>query len=401
MDRPLDPIPSPRKETWRRLWGVLVAEDIPRLVGYFLGIMLAAGPVVYLLERGRNPHFRSVEDGLWWSLVTLTTIGYGDIYPITRAGRLLASGVVLVGIGLVGLVTGKIASALVARRIKEGRGLTETHRLKGHVVVLGWKADLPLLVQGLLAAMPGLTPDRIVLANLAGEMRNEEIRALYPGIHYLHGDSIDPQLLRRAGTGSAAKVLVLADETGDRSDQEIDARTVMTVMNIENLSPEVYTCAEVLDRKHVEFLRLAHCDEVILSRDYGRFVLVSASASAGISHVLYDLLGSAEQHGLATVPVPERFVGRPFAELHAHLKKEAGRMLIGLLENTGQPLAIKREALRSAQKTENVATLLDNLRAVKSLVANRPVLNPPDHYLVPRHALAIVIGGERAAEAAS
>ena len=401
MSRPKHAMPTRRPETWRRLWGALQAEDIPRLVGYFLVIMLAAGPVMYLLERGRNPHFRSAEDGLWWSLVTLTTIGYGDVYPITRAGRLLASGVVLIGIGLVGLVTGKIASALVARRIKEGRGLTEAQQLKGHLVVLGWKADMALLVQGLLSALPELAPDDLALVNLAGELANEQLRTRFPGIYYVHGDSIDPLVLQRAGIAHARKVLVLADETGGRSDQETDARTVMTVMNIENLSPDAYICAEVLDRKHADFLRLARCDEIILSRDYGRFMIVSASASAGISHVLHDLLGSGDQPGLATLPVPEGFVGRSFGELAAHLKERGGRLLIGLLENTGQPLAIKREALRAAQKTEDVATLLENLRAVKDLVSNRPVLNPPDHYPVPGHALAIVVGGGRAAETAS
>jgi len=399
MNRFPEVTPRRRKETWRRLWTALAAEDIPRLVAYFLGIMLAAGPLIYLIERRANPHFRSVEDGLWWSLVTLTTIGYGDVYPITRGGRLLASAVVLVGIGLVGLVTGKIASALVTRRIKEGRGLTEAHQLKGHLVVLGWKADMLLLVQGLLSALPDLAPGKLVLVNQAGEMANEELRARFSGLQYVHGDAIDPMVLQRAGVTSARKVLVLADEAGGRSDQETDARTVMTVMNIDNLSPDVYICAEVLDRKHVEFLRLAHCDEIILSREYGRFMLVSASASAGISQVLHDLLGSGDQPGLATLPVPEGFVGRPFGELSAHLRKEGGRMLIGLLENTGRPLAIKRDALRAAQKTEDVATLLDNLRAVKSLVSNRPVLNPPDHYAVPRHALAIVIGGGRGLEA--
>jgi voltage-gated potassium channel len=400
MARLEDRLPARRPETWRRLWITLQAEDVPRLVGYFLMIMLAAGPLMFMIERKANPHFRSVEDGLWWSIVTLTTIGYGDVYPITRPGRVLATVVVLLGIGLVGLVTGKIASALVARRIKEGRGLMEPHQLRGHLVVLGWKADMLLLVEGLLRALPRLRPEELVLVNLAGELANEEVRARFPRLHYLHGDSIDTEVLQRAGVGRASKVLVLADETGSRSDQETDARTVMTVMNLENLSPEVYTCAEVLNRKHAEFLRLAHCDEIIFSREYGRFMLVGASASAGLTQVLHDLLGSGERAapGLSTMPVPDGFVGRPFGELAAHLK-DGGRLLIGLLENTGQPLSIKREALRTAQKTEDVTTLLANLQRVKGLVSNRPVLNPPDAYAVPSHSLAVVIEGSVAAAA--
>ncbi len=103
---------------------------------------------------------------------------------------------------------------------------------------------------------------------------------------------------------------------------------------------------------------------------------------------------------MATVPIPEEFVGRAFSELAAHFKAAGGDLLIGVLENTGQSLAIKREALRAAQKTEDVATLLENLRGVKDLVSNKPVLNPPDGYPIPHHARGIIIGRTRRGGAA-
>jgi voltage-gated potassium channel len=203
---------------------------------------------------------------------------------------------------------------------------------------------------------------------------------------------VDPAVLQRAGVARARRVVVLADESAPRSDQEIDARTVMTVMNVESLAPEVYTCAEVLGRTFVEQLKVAHCDEVVLSRGHARAMLLSASAATGMSPLVERLL--APDSGLATVPVPDAFVGRPFAELSDHLRREGGRLAIGLILNTGHALAIKREALRAAQKTEDVSQLLDNLRAVREIVPNRPVLNPPPSYTVPRHALAVVIGAE-------
>jgi voltage-gated potassium channel len=382
-------------ERWHRLWAQLQAENIPRLTAYFLGVLLLGAPAIYYAERKANDQFKTLEDGLWWSLVTLTTIGYGDKYPITHTGRLLAFVVVLVGIGLVGIVTGKIASALVDRKIKEGRGLTDAHELKGHIVILGWKSDMGLLVEDLLTAHPDLGPGRLVLVNTAGDLANEELRNRFPGLVYIHGDTIDPAVQQRAGVTHASRVLVLADEAGDRSDQEVDARTVMAVMNLENLAPDVYTYAEVLDRKFIEHLRLARCDEIILSREYGRFMLVNASVSAGISQVLHDLLDVEDPHGMATVPIPEGFEGRTFGDLASHFKAAGGDLLIGVLENTGQSLAIKREALRAAQKTEDVATLLENLRGVKDLVSNKPVLNPPDAYTIPPHARGIVIGRGR------
>jgi voltage-gated potassium channel len=373
----------------RRLQAVLRAERVlSRLVGVFLFLFLAAGVAMYFVERGQNERFRGIGDGLWWSIVTLATVGYGDTYPITTAGRVLAAVLMLVGLGILGTVTGKIAAALVERGMREERGLGQA-RVTGHLVVFGWKAEMPELVAGLLAAQPGLTPDGIVLVNQAGQAANEELRSRFPGLGYVHGDPVDSAVLERAAVAQARRVIVLADETGGRSGQETDARTVMTVMNVENLAPEVYTCAEVLDSTFVEHLHMARCDEVVLSRDHARAVLLSASAATGMTRLVERLLTPGA--GLATVPVPESFVGRPFGELAAHLRSEGGRLVIGLIENTGHTLAIKREALRAAQKTEDVTQLLDNLRAVRELVPNRPVLNPPEDYPVGRHALAVVL----------
>jgi len=54
-------------------------------------------------------------DALWWSLATVTTVGYGDAYPVTATGRLVAGGLMLAGIALLGVVTASLASWLVQR----------------------------------------------------------------------------------------------------------------------------------------------------------------------------------------------------------------------------------------------------------------------------------------------
>jgi voltage-gated potassium channel len=382
------------------VWAALEAENVPRLTSFFIVVLLAGGAAMYFIEKGSNEQFKTPEDGLWWSLVTLTTIGYGDKFPTSTVGRLLAFVVVIFGIGLVGTVTAKIASALVERRIREGKGLTDAEGFKGHLVILGWKADLHLLLQGMLSISPDLLQKGVVLVNQAGEMPNEQLRARFPGIVYVHGDSIDPQVLDRARVRDASKALVLVDEAVDRSDQEQDARTVMMVMNIENMNSNVYTCAEVLDPKYVAYLRLAHCDEVILSREFDRLMILGASLSTGFSPVIQSLMRVGDAQVLYTAEIPADFVGGNFSDLAVHFRGKGGYLLVGLLENTGQSLTMKREALRHAQKTDDVALLVENLQAVKTLENNRPVLNPPDDYPVKPHAMAIVIGRNPAAERA-
>lgn len=371
---------------------------MPALAGYMAGVLAVSATAVFLLERSQNPGFGAMSDALWWGIVTLTTVGYGDRVPVTPGGRLVASLLALFGIGMLGVVTGKIAGVLVERRIKEGRGLTDALHLSRHTVLLGWKADMRRLVQDILTVNPDMSADRLVLVNTAEQILNDALRDAFRGLVYLHGDIIDPSTLKKANLRQASRVVILADEAVRRSDHETDARTVMAALTVKSLAPDVYTCAEVLEQEYAEHLRLARCDEIVMSRTYSRHLLVSATRSAGITHVLHHLLDVMAPGSLATMEVPPEFVGRTVGELAAHLK-ERQQLLVGLLENTGRARAIKRQALREAQKTANVATLVDNLRQVKDIMPNRPHITPPDDHVIAPHTLAIVIGHTLAGEA--
>jgi voltage-gated potassium channel len=68
---------------------------------------------IYYFEHEAQPEaFASVFDAMWWSVVTLTTVGYGDVYPVTAGGKIFTTFVVLVGLGVVAVPTGLFASAL-------------------------------------------------------------------------------------------------------------------------------------------------------------------------------------------------------------------------------------------------------------------------------------------------
>jgi voltage-gated potassium channel len=68
---------------------------------------------IYYCEQSAQPeHFKSIFHSFWWSVVTLTTVGYGDVYPVTAWGKVFASIVMIIGIGVVAVPSGLIASAL-------------------------------------------------------------------------------------------------------------------------------------------------------------------------------------------------------------------------------------------------------------------------------------------------
>ena len=78
-------------------------------------IVYLAALGIYHAEHGAQPEiFRSIGDGLWWAVATLTTVGYGDIYPITSLGKVLTTAILLVGLGMVAVPTAIFSSSLSA-----------------------------------------------------------------------------------------------------------------------------------------------------------------------------------------------------------------------------------------------------------------------------------------------
>ncbi|MET0458964.1 MAG: potassium channel family protein [Ilumatobacteraceae bacterium] len=81
-------------------------------VGIFaLGMLVFSAWMAYVAEEPTNPDFATYGDALWWGIVTLTTVGYGDIVPITEKGRIAGTALMLTGIGTLGLISGTLASA--------------------------------------------------------------------------------------------------------------------------------------------------------------------------------------------------------------------------------------------------------------------------------------------------
>ena len=97
--------------------GCVVREKRRELVGsmlFVLVLMLVSSLLVYAAEHDAQPDaFRNAFSGLWWAVATLTTVGYGDIYPVTPVGRILGALIALLGIGMVAIPTSILSSGFL------------------------------------------------------------------------------------------------------------------------------------------------------------------------------------------------------------------------------------------------------------------------------------------------
>lgn len=99
---------------------ILAREEIVLFLGFTLLMLYFSAIGIYYFEHQAQPEaFATIFDSLWWAVVTLTTVGYGDVYPITAGGRNFTFFVLLTGLGIVAVPTGLLASALTKAREME------------------------------------------------------------------------------------------------------------------------------------------------------------------------------------------------------------------------------------------------------------------------------------------
>jgi voltage-gated potassium channel len=99
---------------------IIAKEEVVLFLCTALLLLYFAAVGIYYAENSAQPDkFASIFDGLWWAVATLTTVGYGDVYPITPLGRLFTFVVLMLGLGVVAVPTGLVASALSRARAEE------------------------------------------------------------------------------------------------------------------------------------------------------------------------------------------------------------------------------------------------------------------------------------------
>ncbi len=381
----------------RTFFFILKRERFFYILGVTLVILLGGAISLHLLESSVNKGVANFFDAIYWAVISMTTTGYGDIAPTTVAGRIVAIIVVLSGLLLFSMVTATVASVFVEKKIREGKGL-ETVKSNDHIVLCGWNNNAEEFIDGLLRSM-SVKKVHLVLVNELSEDEAESLKYKYrdQDFHFLRGDFTREDVLARANIIQARSAILLADTSGQRSLEKADERTILATLAIKSMAPEVKTCAELLNPDNKQHLMRANVDEIVLRGEHIGSLLAGATVSPGIPRVISSLLSPEEENNLWKVEIPEQFVGKPVAELSAHLKEKSQALLIALLsERKGLVLddiltddlsAIDQFIKRKFEEAEK------DLPGRKDRVM--VTLNPPDNTILTREHSAVVIARNR------
>jgi voltage-gated potassium channel len=329
---------SLRQSPWTiPLQGILQAVRDNRLlyqVAFSLvGVATALGGLsFYLIEATHNDGIQSLGDAMWWSIVTITTVGYGDLSPVTGLGKVVAAALMLLGMITLALFAGIVGNTLLQAVMRIREEWTRMSTAMNHVVVCGYDPGARMLLDAILAEVDPTTSELYVFAP---GPRPADVPADY---RWIEGDPTKESELDKGRITHADAVLVVGART--LSPQDADARTILTTFTLRAharrnpVSPPrarpLYVISEILDAENVAHARAAGADEVIETTRIGFSLLSHAIVQRGTADVL-STITAAGAHSLYVSPIPDHItVPAPYAEVAKAIKSTSGALLIGI-----------------------------------------------------------------------
>jgi voltage-gated potassium channel len=285
----------------------------------------------FIIRKLEPETFPTLMDAIWWTMTTVVTVGYGDFFPTSTAGRIFTMVVLYtIGIGAMGLIIGKIFESLsLYRKLKEEGKLQFSG--KGHYILIGSsKEKLENVIEEIRST--GHIAGIVIIDNKDKCPVDDE------HVHFINGDPADEVVLLKANILESKSVSIFTDERMDMSEYA-DGKTLLIASRVEYISKRyqksIYTIVEIMKEKHISLFEYAKVDEFVLSKESVSRLMAHAAIHPGSSQLFKQLLSKADGENLYEIS----------KKAHWHTYKDAALELLdqgATLISDGNQLDIAR-----------------------------------------------------------
>ena len=298
------------REILSRIWKFLLL---------FVSVWIVAGILFFLLDGPSRP---SLFNSFYWSIVTISTLGYGDIVPVTVSAKALTIGTLFVQIFLLGYLISVITTTVNEESQRRALGTLGTD-MKNHIIVLGYSDVGRAAVRELLIQDQSVA----VVADHAEEVAH--IRTLGPEdrLFVTYGPPADKDILQRVNVSTAHSVIICTPD---------DAANMIAALNVRAIAPTIRIVVSVARPELRETLQTAGVTYVASPSDMGGRLCAEAAFEPDVAIAMEeitaaDVKADMQEYVLReTTPVSRQTVG----EAESLIRSATGCLLVGCARAT-------------------------------------------------------------------
>jgi len=286
------------------------------LITSTIGIYL----IEYILTGNKDSAFASLFSSLWWTAVTFTTVGYGDMSPETVQGKIFTFFVMAAGLINFSIVVSMVTEKFQEFRSARDRGL-DSIKIKSHILIC---SDDPTWMKEILSQnQKYVKRDKVVLISPSDE--HPLLATSYKRLKWVSGNSFDLNVLRKAAAAKAKIAYVFFKDS---------SYALMTVLQLETLSDgRIVTQAQYVGREYRKYFEDVGCDHALDPYDLYVPMMLSAFHSQGAPAWINKVINRNHGHQIATKKTDSLHIGKTWLELVKTNKQNHGIMPLAVVIN--------------------------------------------------------------------
>ncbi|WP_154655346.1 potassium channel family protein [Maridesulfovibrio hydrothermalis] len=328
---------------------------VAALVGYSAVILL----IYYFESANESSNIKTLFDAFWYSLVTLTTVGYGDLYPTSIAGKMISMTMVLGSLGILGLFIGKLTEYIQALAERRKMGFDGTD-FSNHVIIVGWNEFSEDVLTQLVHAgkkVCVITDNKDHIDFIYENFKKEQVFVVY-------SDMNCRECLKKA---NASEAVSLMPNFGD------DAKNLVFVLNAKKYHPHLSFVVTIDNGELKETFTSAGVSFAVCRNDISSKIVASYIFEPSVARFNEDLLSSAadnKDYDIQQYYVKEgiKYAGMTYGAVFDDLKNTFNVLAIGVSRSNGQEQVLNKLPDSSFEvKSGDYIIVLTSGRCVKEL----------------------------------
>jgi len=285
---------------------------------------VASSAILYFESKEEKSSIKEYHQALWYTLVTISTVGYGDHYPITSGGKIVGGVIIVYAFGIAGFIMTKIQEAVVNDADRKAKGLNGCH-FTGHYVIVGWNPFSKVAVGELLHAGKKVA----ILAEEEKDINDidSNFQAQKGSIFKTFGILENEEVYNRMALAHSNAALIICED---------DAKTIITALQLKDKNHKLHVIAHIQNQTLKKTMRDAGVTFAVSSNEVVGRLLASFAYEPDVAHSMEDLLSAATEsendYDLQEYLVTHtsELSGKEYGQAYKKLRERNGGILVGI-----------------------------------------------------------------------